>query len=113
MKYLAFFVSSAMWPDASKPVMVPAVNKLRWNVKAITLTRNEAYKDRIQFHPAGAPVPLSEKKLSRVRVWTTQELLKRTSLCKNVLGRAEAVGLRYSNGEPDDAEEEIEHHEED
>lgn len=73
----------------------------------------KTYKDRIQFHPAGAPVPLSEERLSRVRVWTTRQLRERTSLCKNVLGRAETIGLRYSNGEPDDAEEEIEHHEED
>jgi len=28
---LAFFVSSAMWPEASKPVRVPAVNKLPQN----------------------------------------------------------------------------------
>lgn len=46
-------------------------------------------------------------------MWTTRQLRERTSLCKNVLGRAETIGLRYSNGEPDDAEEEIEHHEED
>ena len=26
--HLAFFVSSAIWPDASKPIMVPAVNRL-------------------------------------------------------------------------------------
>lgn len=43
---LAFLVSSAMWPDASKPVNVPAVK------------RNE----RIQFQPGGAPVPLSKNR---------------------------------------------------
>lgn len=39
---LAFFVSSATWPEASKPIRMPAV----------------ARYDRHQFQPAGAPVPL-------------------------------------------------------
>lgn len=39
---LAFFVSSATWPDASKPMRIPAV----------------ARYDKHQFQPAGAPVPL-------------------------------------------------------
>ena len=41
---LAFLVSSATWPDASKPVSVPEVKK----------------KERIQFQAGGAPVPLSK-----------------------------------------------------
>lgn len=39
---LAFLVSSATWPDASKPMSTPAV----------------ARYDRHQFQPDGAPVPL-------------------------------------------------------
>lgn len=39
---LAFFVSSATWPEASKPVKQPDVNR----------------KERSQFQPVGAPVPL-------------------------------------------------------
>lgn len=39
---LAFFVSSATCPAASKPVNTPEVNR----------------KDSSQFHPVGAPVPL-------------------------------------------------------
>lgn len=39
---LAFLVSSATWPEASKPIKIPAV----------------ARYDRHQFHPGGAPVPL-------------------------------------------------------
>lgn len=38
----AFFVSSAMCPEASKPINIPAV----------------ARYDRHQFQPSGAPVPL-------------------------------------------------------
>lgn len=38
----AFLVSSATWPDASKPIRIPAV----------------ARYDRHQFQPGGAPVPL-------------------------------------------------------
>ena len=39
---LAFWVSSATWPDASNPINIPAV----------------ARYDRHQFHPGDAPVPL-------------------------------------------------------
>lgn len=46
---LAFLVSSAICPAASNPVRVPDVNR----------------KQRSQFHPAGAPVPLSDFKTVR------------------------------------------------
>ena len=39
---LAFLVSSATWPEASKPVNTPDVNR----------------KERSQFQPVGAAVPL-------------------------------------------------------
>jgi hypothetical protein len=61
--YLAFFVSSAMCPDASKPVSVPAVNKLMRCSISLNPTPYEndvTHIDKIQFHPAGAPVPLSK-----------------------------------------------------
>jgi hypothetical protein len=39
MVYLAFLVSSAMCPDASKPVIVPAVKRLRrCSIKAIPVS---------------------------------------------------------------------------
>lgn len=52
-----------MWPEASKPVNVPAVKRL-WGIMHYasenpTANKNDTNKDRIQFQPAGAPVPLS------------------------------------------------------
>ena len=49
------FVSSAMCPLASKPTTVPAENRLRFNASLFRVTD----KLSIQFHPVGAPVPLS------------------------------------------------------
>ena len=33
LTYLACFVSSAMWPEASNPIMVPELNKLKQEVR--------------------------------------------------------------------------------
>jgi len=54
-----------MCPDASNPVMVPAVKRLaKRSIKAILFQKKDiTHKDRIQFHPAGAPVPLSGETL--------------------------------------------------
>ena len=63
MSYLAFLVSSAICPEASKPVKVPAVKRLRLAVEQKRYFQSKfgaTYNDRIQFQPAGAPVPLSE-----------------------------------------------------
>jgi len=58
--HLAFFVSSAMCPDASKPVIVPAVKRLNIMVNTVNIPWGKiTYNDKIQFQPAGAPVPLS------------------------------------------------------
>jgi len=67
--YLAFFVSSAMCPDASNPVMVPAVKRLaKRSIKVILFQKKDiTHKDRIQFHPAGAPVPLSGENWNSVK----------------------------------------------
>ncbi len=57
---LAFLVSSAMCPEASNPVKVPAVNRLHHtSERSFHAQEERSYKDKIQFHPAGAPVPLS------------------------------------------------------
>jgi hypothetical protein len=65
--HFACFVSSATWPEASKPVSVPAVKRLRGNIvgsRMMTHPIHMTYKDRIQFHPGGAPVPLSVRCVS-------------------------------------------------
>lgn len=64
LAYLAFLVSSAMWPEASNPVIVPAVNRLMDRLENACETQGPSYNDSIQFHPAGAPVPLSEMVIS-------------------------------------------------
>jgi hypothetical protein len=53
--YLAFFVSSAMWPEASKPVKVPAV-KRPLNFRLAMDFQNDTHKHKIQFQPGGAIV---------------------------------------------------------
>lgn len=66
--YLAFFVSSAMWPDASNPVKVPAVKRLSIehdeSFGRAKRNKKSAHKDNIQFHPGEAPVPLSNSGMS-------------------------------------------------
>lgn len=57
---LAFFVSSAMWPEASNPVMVPAVNRLFFfSLYVESQIKKITYNERIQFQAGDAPVPLS------------------------------------------------------
>jgi hypothetical protein len=64
ISYLAFLVSSATCPAASKPVKTPEEKRLDIvrsdSIRHVIVT----YKDRIQFHTGGAPVPLSDRGIS-------------------------------------------------
>jgi hypothetical protein len=64
-----------MCPEASKPVRVPAVNKLEvFQMINCSLKLKSTYKDKSQFHPAGAPVPLSVTEVSMGKVTALAEL---------------------------------------
>ena len=74
-------------------------------------TNETSYNDKIQFHPAGAPVPLSEENhKSRNTASCTRNGL--TSHGENILCGTEAVCFGNANGKPNKAEEEVQHHEE-
>ena len=49
--YRAFLVSSAMWPEASKPVIVPAVKRLMNSENKIS----HSFKDNLQGQD---PIPI-------------------------------------------------------
>lgn len=111
MGYLAFFVSSAMCPDASNPVMVPAVKRLaKHSIKVILFQVDITHKDRIQFHPAGAPVPLSGEIFELDQGNTVQ---KHTSHSKDFLGGAKTICLGNADRKPNQAKYEIHHHQPD
>jgi hypothetical protein len=48
-----------MCPEASNPIIVPAVKRLNNYHKTRKIDALGPYKESIQFHPSGAPVPLS------------------------------------------------------
>lgn len=84
------------------------MNKLQNGISKGRASRGETDKERIQFHPAGAPVPLSAR--TREVLNNMGQLKRHTSHGKNVLGAPEPVRPAHTNGKPDNAEEEVKHH---
>lgn len=78
----------------------------RRNSRALQTTHN----DRSQFHPAGAPVPLSfVLLLVSIRPQLTTGFVIHTCRSEDKFCRTEPVSIMDSNREPDKAEEEVEH----
>ena len=75
------------------------------------------HKHRIQFHPGGAPVPLSIRRCqpsqhSPFLGRTEKKNFGRTSGSEDKLCGAESVGVVDGDREPDEAEEKVEHQDE-
>ena len=102
-----------MCPDASKPVRVPAVKRLaKISQDSNEFARDSTYKDKIQFHPAGAPVPLSTIEYSQ-RMCSHQVWKQRTGHCEHIFGSTKPVCFGYSDRKPYETKEEVKHHNED
>lgn len=90
--HLAFLVSSATWPEASKPVMVPAEKRLIELSQYPERMRRccQTHKDNIQFHAGGAPVPLSGRHSEYAK---EEGGILHTGIPESLLSGTEAVGL--------------------
>ena len=110
-----------MWPEASKPVSVPAVKRLgntniRIDLVSCVSKKKKTHKDKSQFHPGGAPVPLSVSFCCSLEPSNRQNksfFFTRTRRSKDEFCGTEPVRVVHGNREPDEAEEKVEHEDED